>query len=154
MKKLILAGVFLGGLVVGAAGAGLGSYHLFLRLVGPKEVDVAANAAFEANWLAGLRLGETNSTIEDMETTMDAQVYALAMWNDSLDEKSRTARDNWLGKVKIYHQSYPVSEDSAFKVKPFLATMPGRSPNSTCNDSVCRLDNLRLAKAPSGTNAP
>jgi hypothetical protein len=156
MKKLLLVGLFLAGLILGMIAGGLWSWHIFSRLTVSKEVDAASIAAFQAEWLAHFRLGDTQSTIKDMENTMDIQVASLAQWNETSrpDEKTRIARDRWLVPVKVYHESYPVSGDGADRITAFLATIPGRNPKSACKSGICRLDDLRLAKLKTATNSP
>jgi hypothetical protein len=156
MKKLLLIGLFLGGLVVGVIVGGWWSWHVFSRLNVSKQVDAASIAAFQAEWLAQLRLNETQSTIKDIENCMDIQVATLAQWNEVSppDEKTRKARNRWLVPVKVYHESYPVSGDNAVQINAFLSKIPGRKTNSACKNGICRLDDLRLAKQQTVTNSP
>jgi len=74
MRKLLLLGLFCAGLIVGAVAAGWWSGHVLSRLTVSKEVEVASIAAFQAEWLARLRLNETEETIKDIERCMDIQV--------------------------------------------------------------------------------
>jgi len=156
MKRLLPVGLFLGGLVLGTVAGGLWSWHVFSRLIVSKEVDAASIAAFQAEWLAQLRLGETRSTIKDLENTMDIQVYTLAQWNEISppDEKMRKASNRWLVPVKVYHQSYPARGDTAARINAFLGTIPGRNPKSACKSGICRFDDIRLGKPQTITNSP
>jgi len=156
MKKLVLVGVFVAGLVVGTAAGCWWSAHILSRLIISKEVDAASMAAFEAEWLARLRLNDHESVIKDIENHMDIQISTLAQWNETSppDEKTRKARDRWLVPAKVYHQSYPVTSDDAARINSLLATIPGRSPNSVCKSGVCRLDDRRVALISAPTNSP
>ena len=156
MKILKLIGLFGGGFVVGGIAIGLWSGYLISRMTVPKEVDTAFQAAQQAEWLAELRLGETNEAIKNMEHSMDLEAVAISQWAETRqpDEKTRKARDNFLTNVKVYHESYPVTGDDAARINALLATVPGRSPQSTCKSGVCRLDDLRLANLHTQTNSP
>src|ERR1017187_10385211 len=156
MIKLKLVGLFVGGFVVGGIAVGLWWGHLFSRMTVPKEVDAAFIAAQEAEWLAELRLNEPKSVIKDMETSMDIGVSTIALWAEVRppDEKTRKARDRFLTSVKVYHESYPVTGDDAARINTLLATVPGRSPQSTCKSGLCRLDDQRLATLNTKTNSP
>lgn len=156
MKPLKLLGIFGGGLVVGAISVGLWSGHLFSRMTISKEVEVAFQAAQQAEWLAELRLGETTNAIKSMENSMDSGVVAISQWAAVRppDEKTRKARDGFLTNVKVYRESYPVTGNEAARITALLATVPGRSPQSTCKAGICRLDDLRLGKPQAVTNSP
>jgi hypothetical protein len=156
MKKLKLIGVFVGGLVVGGIAVSLWWGHVLSRMTVSKEVEVAAKAAFEAEWLAELRLDETKNAIQSLETSMDIEVFTIAQWAEVSppDERTRKARDRWLVPVKVYHESYPARGDEAARVNSLLAKVPGRTPESICKSSICRLDDLRLAKLNTKTNSP
>ena len=78
MKKLTLIGLLIGTLAVGMiiggyVGARLASRAFGMLAYSKPEVDLAANAAQTAAWLAELRLGETNSAINEMENTLNIQ---------------------------------------------------------------------------------
>jgi hypothetical protein len=162
MKKLTLIGLLIGTLAVGMiiggyVGARLASRAFGMLAYAKPEVDMAANAAQEAEWLAELRLGETNTAVSEMENTMNIQVETLAGWDSvglAWDEKTRQARDRWLVPVKVYRDSYPASGSDMARANELLSTIPGRNPKSTCKSGVCRLDDLRLAKLQSVTNSP
>jgi hypothetical protein len=153
MKKIMFIGLFIGtlavGMVIGAyIGARLTS-RAFARMEFSKpEIDMAFNAAQEAEWLAELRLNEPKSVINGMESSMDAQVETLATWDliAPADENTRKARDRWLVAVKVYRESYPASGDDMARANELLSAIPDRDPKSTCKNGVCRLDDLRLAK--------
>jgi hypothetical protein len=87
---------------------------------------------------------------------MDIGVVAISQWAAVRppDEKTRKARDGFLSKVKVYHESYPITGDEASSVNALLATVPGRSPQSTCKAGICRLDDRRLATLNTKTNSP
>lgn len=162
MKKLTLIGLLIGTLAVGMIIGGYIGARLVSRVFGTMayskpEVDMAFNAAQEAEWLAELRLGETNTAISEMENTMNIQMETLAQWDSvglASDEKTRQARDKWLVPVKVYHESYPASGSDMAGANQLLSTIPGQNPKSTCKSGVCRLDDLRLAKSQSVTNSP
>jgi hypothetical protein len=156
MRKLLLVGVFVAGLVVGTAAGGWWSAHVLAQLIRSKEVEAAGVAAFQAEWLAQLRLNETESAIKDIERCMDSQVATLAQWNDTNppDEETRKARNRWLVPVKVYHESFPVIGDEAARIKSLLATVPGRSPTSACKSGICRLDDRRVGLLNTDTNSP
>jgi hypothetical protein len=116
MKKFTLIGLLVGTLAVGMiiggyVGARVASRAFGMLAYSRPEVDMAANAAQTAEWLAELRLGETNAAIRGMENIMNIQVQTLAAWDSvaMLDEKTRQARDRWLVPVKVYRESYPAS---------------------------------------------
>ena len=161
MKKLTVIGLLIGtlavGVIIGAyVGARLAS-RVFDRMAYSKpEVDMAANAAQEAEWLAELRLGETNSAVNEMENTLNIQVETLAAWDSAiwLDDRTRQARDQWLVPVKVYRESYPAGGSDMTQANALLSTIRGRDPKSACKSGVCRLDDLRLAKFQSVTNSP
>jgi hypothetical protein len=161
MKKITLIGLLIGslavGMIVGAyVGARLASRAFGMLAYSKPEVDMAANAAQEAEWLAELRLGESTNVIGDMENILNIQIGTLAAWDAvvPLDEKTRQARDRWLVPVKVYRQSYPASGSNLVRANELLGTIPGRNPKSTCKSGVCRLDDLRLAKLQTVTNSP
>lgn len=162
MKKLTLIGLLIGSLAVGMiiggyAGARLEARVFEMMAYSKPEVDTAFNAGQEANWLAELRMGETNAAIRDMENTMNIQVETLAAWDSApvaLDEKTRRARDNWLVSVKVYRESFPASGSDMVAANELLSTVPGRNPKKICKSALCQLDDLRLAKSQSMTNSP
>lgn len=161
MKKLKIIGLLIGTLLVGfVAGGYLGARRtaqVFARMMYAKpEVDQAFNAAQQAEWLAELRLNETNSVMNGMEISMNAEVTAIAEWDGVVtpDEKTRKARDKFLVPVKVYRESYPATGDDARRINDLLSTISGRNPNSTCRSGICRLDDLRLAKSSTITNSP
>ena len=161
MKKLAIFSSLVATLLVGLiAGGWLGAWYesrICLRLSTSKpDVDAAVMAAKEALWLADLRLNETTNAISDLEHWLDMQVGTLAAWNEIAppDENTRQARDRWLRTVKIYRQSYPATGNEAASINALLSTIPGRDPKSTCQNGVCRLDDLRLGKLSTITNSP
>jgi hypothetical protein len=113
-------------------------------LMAKPSVDLAFNAAQEAEWAAELRLNETGSAIAGLENAMDVQVSTIVRWDEvlPLDKKSRQDRDRFLTPVKVYRESYPVIGSEAARINALLATIPGRSPQSICKSGVCRLDDL------------
>jgi hypothetical protein len=156
MKILKMVGLFSSGFITAGIAVGLWCGYLFSRLTVAKEVEVAAQAAEQAEWLAELRLGETTNTIQSLENVMDIGVFTISQWAElrSPDEKTRKARDAFLKNVKVYHQSYPVTGADTARITALLATVPGRGPQSTCKAGICRLDDLRLAKLQTNTNSP
>jgi len=161
MKKLTLVGLLVGALVVGMIigayiGVRLASRAFGMLAYAKPEVDVAANAAQTTEWLAELRLGETNGVVRNMESSVNMQVQTLADWDSViwLDDRTRQARDRWLVPVKVYRESYPVGGSDMTRANELLGAIPGRNPKSVCKSGVCRLDDLRLAKSQSVTNAP
>jgi hypothetical protein len=161
MKKLTLASLFIGTLAVGMIVGGYIGARLVGRVFGvmaysKPEVDMAANAAQTAEWLAEFRLGETNTAVSEMENSLNIQVQTLAEWDEViwLDDKTRQARDRWLVPVKVYRESYPASGTDLVYANKLLSKIPGRDPKSTCKSGVCRLDDLRLGRLQSVTNSP
>jgi hypothetical protein len=161
MKKFTLIGLLVGTLAVGMiiggyVGARVASRAFGMLAYSRPEVDMAANAAQTAEWLAELRLGETNAAIRGMENIMNIQVQTLAAWDSvaMLDEKTRQARDRWLVPVKVYRESYPASGSEMARANDLLSTIPGRSATSICKSGVCRLDDRRLATLTTKTNLP
>jgi hypothetical protein len=161
MKKITLIGLLIGtlavGMIIGAyVGARLASRAFGMMAYSKPEVDMAANAAQEAEWLAELRLGESKSAISEMENILNIQIGTLAAWDSvvPLDEKTRQARDRWLVPVKVYRLSYPASGSDLAGANDLLSTIPGRNPKSTCKSGVCRLDDQRLAALNTKTNLP
>jgi hypothetical protein len=156
MNKLKLIGLFVVGFVVGGVGISLRWEYVLSRMTVSKEVEVAAKAAFDAESLAELRLGETNTAIESIEASMDIEVATIAHWAEVSppDEKTRKARDRWLVPVKVYHESFPARGADVARVSSLLSTVPGRSPSSTCKSGICRLDDQRLATLNTKTNSP
>jgi hypothetical protein len=154
MKTLKVIGLFVGGFVLGGIAVNLWWGHLLSRMIVSKEVEVAAKTAFEAEWLALLRLGETKSAIESLEKSMDIDIVTIAQWAETSppDEKMRIGRDRWLVPAKIYHESYPPQGDEAARVSALLVNIPGRSPQSVCQSGICRLDDLR--RGVTVTNTP
>lgn len=160
-KKFTLIGLLIGTLAVGMIIGGYIGARLTVRTFGmmtyaKPEVDTAANAAFEAMWLASLRLGDTNDAISSMENAINIHVSTLAVWDSviPLDEKTRQARNNWLVPVKVYRQSYPANDSDMELANALLNTIPGRNKTNKCNSVICRLDELRLAKLRTATNSP
>src|SRR5215472_3286718 len=129
----MLSGLFGGGFVIGGIAVGLWSGHLISRMTVSKEVEVAFQAAQQAEWLAELRLGELTNAIKSMQDSMDSGVVAISQWAavSAPDEKTRMKRDGFLTNVKVYHESYPATGDEAGRVNVLLATVPGRNPQST-----------------------
>lgn len=159
MKKLKLLGLFLSGLIVGVVATGWYSQRVLFAQIASKEVDLAFNAAEQAEWLAELRLNEPHTAIEELERTMDIAVCTLAQWEgvNPLDEKTRLRRDRFLVPVKVYHESYPVvgeDKEEASLVNSLLAKVPERNPRKVCKSSVCRLDDLRRGMVSANTNSP
>jgi hypothetical protein len=162
MKKMTLMGLLIGTLAIGMIVGGYIGARLAGRAFGMlaysrPEVDMAFNAAQTAEWLAELRLGETNTAISHMENTMNIQIGTLAAWDSAglaWDEQTRQARDRWLVPVKVYRESYPAGGNGLAPANELLSTISGRNPKSTCKSGVCRLDDLRLAKLQSVTNSP
>ena len=162
MKKLTFIGLLIGALAVGMIIGGYIGARLVSRVFGTMayskpEVDMAFNAAQEAEWLAELRLGETNTAIREMENAMNIQLETLAQWDLvglASDEKTRQARDKWLIPVKVYRESYPATGDDVTRMNALLSTVPGRNTNKVCKSGVCQVDDLRLAKLRTSTNSP
>jgi hypothetical protein len=154
MKTLKVIGLFMGGFILGGIVVNLWWGHLLSRMIVSKEIEVAAKTAFEAEWLALLRLGETKSAIASLENSMDIDVLTIAQWAETSapDEKMRIARDKWLVPAKVYHDSYPSRGDEAARVNSLLVTIPGRSPQSVCKSGICRLDDLH--RGVTATNSP
>jgi hypothetical protein len=161
MKKSKVIGLLMATLIGGVlAGGWLGAWlsgHVFARMVFAKpEIDVAFMAGQEAEWLAGLRLNETNNVIEDMENSIDIQMATIAAWDEVAqpDEQTRKARDRFLTSVKVYRENYPGGGPGASRLNALLEAVPGRNPTSACKSAICRLDDLRLSLLRSSTNAP
>ena len=156
MKILKLVGLFGSGFIVGGIAVGLWSGYLISRMTVSKEVEVAFQAAQQAEWLAELRLGETTNAIKSMEKSMDIGVVTISQWAAVRppDEKTRKARDGFLTNVKVYRESYPVIGDHAASITALLTTVPGRNPQSTCKAGISRLDGQRLATLATKTNSP
>jgi hypothetical protein len=145
MRKLKLLGLFVAGLMVGYAASNWWSTRVFWSTTIAKEADFASMAAFESEWLAGLRLNEQEDVVKQMESWMSGTVLTLAQYENAkpADEKTRQMRDHFLVPVKVYFESYPPAADQgAAMINAFLATVPGRSANSTCGSAICRLDDL------------
>ena len=157
MKILRLLSLVIVALLVGAW---LGAWHtsriMWRMKVAKPEVDMSFLAAQEADWAALLRLGETKSTIADLDKTIDIQLSAIAGWESVApsDAATRKSRDGFLVSVKTYLKSYPASGTDAARINALLATVPDRNTNSYCKSGVCRLDDLRLAKFGTITNLP
>ena len=155
IKTLVIIAV---SLMVGAAAGFLWASNAFKKFEVAKEVDAAALAGMDSVTLAQLRLNETTNVIADLERRMDMRVETLAVWDQFAPPSTeiRKRRDNWLTSVKVYHQSFPVTNNDTnlvALVNPFLEKIPGRSPTSTCKGAVCRLDDLRLAALKTETNS-
>ena len=156
MKTHKVAGLFVGGLLVGTIAASWWWWHVMASQMSSKSIDVAFRASEEAEWVAQLRLNESTNVVEQLERAMSIGVVTLAEWEETkmLDDKSRIARDKWLVPVKVYYQSYTVRGDEAERVNSLLATVPDRKATSTCKSGVCRLDDQRLATLNTKTNSP
>ena len=156
MKTLKVAGLFVGGLLLGTIVASWYWWHVMASQMSSESIKVAFRASEEAEWAAQLRLDETTNVIAQLEKAMRIGVVTLAEWGETsmLDEKSRIARDKWLVPVKVYHESYPVHGDEAERVNSLLATVPDRKATSTCKSGICRLDDRRLATLTTATNSP
>ena len=156
MKTLKSIGLFVGGFVLGGIVIALWAGQLFSRITTSKQVEVAFQAAQQAEWLAELRLGETEKAIRNMETAMDVAIVSIGQWDEvePPDEKTRAARDGLLTNVKVYHESYPLKGGDGARVKAMLAAVPGRDPRSICKASICRLDDQRLAKSKAQPERP
>jgi hypothetical protein len=156
MKKLKLLSLFGAGLVIGIIAGGWLAAHLYSRLFISKQVEVAFQAAVEANWLALLRLNESQAVINQMENQMGIQVFTLRQWSEvePPDLKTRQWRDRNLVSVKTYYLSYPIAGENAAEINGLLASVPAREAGGTCKSGVCQLDDLRLSKLGSKTNSP
>ena len=156
--KIKTAIIIVASLIVGAAAGFLWASNAFKKFEVAKEVDVAAQAAMDSITLAQLRLNQTTNAITDLETRMDINISTLADWDQFAPPSAeiRKRRDKWLTSVKVYHQSFPVQNDDTnlvALVNPFLEKIPGRSPTSKCQGSICQLDDLRLAALKAATNS-
>jgi hypothetical protein len=161
MKKWTLIALLIGTLAVGMIIGGYVGARLAARAFGmlaysKPEVDMAANVAQTAEWLAELRLGETQAAIKGMENNLNIAIATFASWDSvaPLDEKTRQARDRWLVPVKVYRMSYPATGNDLAAANELLKAVPGRSPTSTCKSGVCRLDDQRLANTNAKINSP
>jgi hypothetical protein len=156
MKKLRLFALLAGTLIAGGLlGAWWSARIVFRMQVAKPEVDLAFNTSEEAGWLAGLRLNEEQNVIKDMEHKLNNQLVTMASWESvaPLSGETRKSRDNFLVSAKVYRESYPAEGSDAARIGAFLSTVPGRSPTSTCQSTVCCLDDLRLAKLGGSTNS-
>lgn len=162
-KSILLVAIMIGCLVTGVFAGRWWACRTYSRLVASQQMlvatqqfDAAQLAAMLAQPLCSLRLGDTNSAIQALEMFMDGQVSLLAYRRESdpLDAKSNERIDRCLTPAKIYHESYPVTGEDAAKINAFLAGVPGRRSPSSCQNAVCRLDDLRHAKEQSVTNSP
>ena len=156
MKKVVLVALVVVCLAAGVFAGRWWAWRTYSQLDVPKQFEAAQIAAMWAQPLAELRLGETQQAITMLEGFMDDQVSMLADWRDTdpLDAKWNERIDRCLTAVKMYHESYPASGDDASLIKALLATVPGRQSPKGCQNSVCRLDDLRLAKLSAITNTP
>ena len=84
MKKLLVIGLFLAGLVVGAVTGGWWSWHIFSRLTVFKEVDAASIAAFQAEWLAPYAPGMRPSLEAQIVNAADELTYCAHDLDDGL----------------------------------------------------------------------
>jgi hypothetical protein len=161
MKKVTLIGLLVGALAVGMiiggyVGARLAGRAFGMLAYSKPEVEMAAHTAQVAEWLAELRLGETEAAIKGMENILNIQMATFASWDSvvPLDEKTRQARDRWLVPVKVYRESYPATGSDLAGANELLSKIPGRNPTSVCKSGVCRLDDKRLATLNIKTNSP
>ncbi len=157
MKILKLLSLVIVALLVGAW---LGAWHTS-RAMGrmqfaKPEVDMAFLTSQESQWAAFLRLGETNQAISDLEKTIGIQLAAIAGWESVAPPDAQTQKKlgGFLIDAKTYQKSYPIAGADTPQITALLATVPDRDPHSYCKSSVCRLDDLRLAKLQSVTNSP
>lgn len=155
MKALKIIGLFSAGMIAGAVLAGACAWRVYSNQMVSKEIELAFKACEQAEWLAHLRLDETESTIKQMERSMDIEVSTLAQWAEvnPPSEQVRTRRDNFLIPVKVYHESYPAQGDDVAAANSLLAAVPDRDLRKHCKSGVCRLDDLRRAAIVS-TNSP
>jgi hypothetical protein len=155
MKSLTIAGLFITGILIGIIASNWWSWHEFKRQLPTKSVDLAFMASQKAEWLAHLRLNETKQAIEQIETSLNASICAMAQYERAthLAEQERQTRDKCLIPVKIYYQNFPVHGDEAKLVIPFMAQIPERNIQSSCKSAICRLDDLRLDAANPNKNA-
>ncbi len=144
---------------VGAFGGFLWASRAFSQMQIAKEVEVASNAAMDANTLAMLRLNDTTAAIESLELRLGSGVSAIAAWDKYIvfqpEEKVRSTRNRCLTAAKVYYESYPFRDDDTnvvSMVNDFLSQIHGRDSKSTCRSALCRLDDLRLASAGLTTN--
>jgi hypothetical protein len=161
MKILILIGLFIGALAVGIVIGGLSGARFEARVLGRMEVanhevDEAFLAAEQDEWAAQLRLGQVTNTITDLEESANSQVAALAAWDYVAppDEQIKKARDRFLTSVKTYEESYPAIGTDGDDIRSLLSSVPGRSPQNTCKNGICQLNNLRIAELQRATNSP
>ena len=147
MNTLKLASLFAAGLLLGAITVECWSWHVFSM---HQSEDMAVRAGEQANWLAGLRMNDAKSVIEQIEHSMDINVVALAKEEQTapLDEITRRC----LIGVKVYRNWYPASGDRAALINALLEKIPGRSPQSACKSGVCRLDDLRRGVVKANTD--
>jgi hypothetical protein len=76
MKKLTLIGLLIGTLAIGIGiggyvGARLAGRAFGMMAYAKPEIDTAVHAAFVAEWLAELRLGETKTAVKEMENDLN-----------------------------------------------------------------------------------
>jgi len=161
MTRLMHVGLLVGFLAMGIIIGGYIGAHYAASAFGAiayakPEVEMATNAAQTAEWLAELRLGDTDAVIRSMENSLNLQVQTLAAWDEViwLDDRTRQARDKWLVPVKVYRDSFPATSGDMSRAEALLSSIPGRDPQSTCKSGVCRLDDLRLEKAKTQAKSP
>src|SRR5262245_31401011 len=95
MSYLKWIGAFTIGAFVGVIAAGYFFQQRFSQLTVSKQIDAAFIAAQQAEWLALLRLGETDDAIENLEKAMEVGVTGIAQWAavDPPSEREAKSRD-------------------------------------------------------------
>ena len=88
MKKLKLLSLFLAGLLAGTISTGYCYSRILVHQMSSKEVDLAFQAAEQAEWLAQLRLNQPQTAIQQLEKSMEILVFTLSQWEEVTPLKS------------------------------------------------------------------
>jgi len=140
MQRLIgkvgLIGAFLLVFVLGGLIGMFGASYLYYRYVFSKAVD---EAAVELGWqirtLSQLRLGETDSAINDIEMGVDANIRSIAL---TPHIPITDYRYKVLRAAKTYREIYPSKSEISSQVNDALREIP-KIDTFKCEGPLCRL---------------
>ena len=116
------------------AGLFVSSWLYYRHVFSQKTDEVAGQLALRINLLCKLRLGQVESTIEDLEWLIDSQIVSMAVPHIPITEH----RYRVLRNAKTYRQLYPSKSESARKVDEILAGIP-KIEKYKCKSPLCRL---------------
>jgi len=148
IKRLFVAAILL---FVGAAAGAVATGYAYQRtILRPMTDSVAVQTQSDAELLTRLRLGQTESAIQLLETRLDSSVLAMKSWKDALPIAGQItqAKLRALQAAKIYRLAFPSTQPWAPEMTSFLRSVPDAKPSPDCGSGLCRLAKAERSAAP------